>query len=272
MNSLEQQMMALLTDLKENYGAIGAKAEFEEEGASFEDALRLKEMLMPAALDLTIKIGGCKAIKEMYEVKKIGAKAIVAPMIETCYAAKEYFKALKSVFLQGELQNIESFINIETITGYLNFDEIISLPEMKELSGIVFGRGDMVRSLGLTKDEINSDEMLEFSSSLARKTYKYSKKFIIGGGVSSRSLPFFKKLPENCLNKIETRKIIFDAQKLLKSDNAKEGILKAIEFELMWIKNKQDFYKVVNDYDSQRIITLQNCYKKSLEEAELKVI
>lgn len=272
MNPLEQRMMALLTGLKENYGAIGAKVEFEEEGASFEDAFRLKEMLIQADLDLTIKIGGCKAINEMNAVKRIGANAIVAPMIETPYAVKEYFKALKSVFLQDELQDIETFINIETITGYLNFDEIMSLSEAEELSGIVFGRGDMVRSLGLTKDEINSEEMLGFSNSLARKTYKYGKNFIIGGGVSSRSLPFFKKLPENYLNKIETRKIIFNAQKLLKMDKAKEGILKAIEFELMWIKNKREFYGVMHDYDSQRIITLENCYKKSLQEFELEII
>lgn len=271
MNSLERQMMVLLTDLKENYGAIGAKAEFEEEGASFEEALHLKEMLTQVGLGFTIKIGGCKALKEMNEVKKIGVNAIVAPMIETPYAAKEYIQALKTVFSQDGLQNIEIFINIETITGYLNFDKIMSLPESKELSGIIFGRGDMVRSLGLTKDEINSDEIFDFSKSLALKTQKHGKNFIIGGGVSSRSLSFFKKLPGECLNKIETRKIIFDAQKLLKKDNAKEGILKAIEFELIWIKNKRDFYGVMHDYDGQRIITLENCYKKSLEESELKI-
>ena len=47
-------MVDQLKDLKENHFAIGIKAEFEAEGTRLEEALRLKEVITKAGLDLTI--------------------------------------------------------------------------------------------------------------------------------------------------------------------------------------------------------------------------
>lgn len=264
MNLLETKMLGLLIDLKQNHCALGVKAEFEEEGSSYKDAVLLKELADSAGLDLTIKIGGCKATKELFEAKEIGANSIVAPMIETPYSAESYIKAIKSVFNVEEFKNTAFLINIETITGYANFDDILNLEEGGFLSGIVFGRGDFVKSAGLTKEDVNSDKILEIANTLAIKTSCANKNFIIGGNVSTRSLSFFKKLPKS-LNKIETRKVIFDAQKLLSLDNAEEAILKAINFELLWIKNKRENYGILREIDAQRIIALENCRKKAVK-------
>lgn len=264
MNLLETKMLDLLIDLRENHCALGVKAEFEEEGASYQDAVLLKELADLAEFDLTIKIGGCKAIKELYEAKEIGANSIVAPMIETPYSAESYIKAIKSVFNLEELKNTAFLMNIETITGYANFDDILNLEESDFLSGIVFGRGDFVKSSGLTKEDVNSDKILEIANTLAAKAFDANKNFIIGGNVSTRSLSFFKKLPKS-LNKIETRKVIFDAQKLLSFNNPEEAILKAINFELLWIKNKQENYGIFHEIDKQRIIALEYCRKKAVD-------
>ncbi|MBP5620999.1 MAG: hypothetical protein J6X44_03185, partial [Thermoguttaceae bacterium] len=69
MNSLELKMVDALKDMKENHHVIGIKAEFEAEGTRLEEALRLKEVITKAGLDLTIKIGGCEAIKDMYDAR-----------------------------------------------------------------------------------------------------------------------------------------------------------------------------------------------------------
>ena len=90
---------------------------------------------------------------------------------------------------------------------------------------------------------------------------------IIGGGVSAHSLPFFKRLPAGALTKFETRKIIFDAQKALQDPHADKGILKAVGFELMWLKNKRDFYGMIFKEDAARIEMLEARYKKLIEEA-----
>ena len=75
----------------------------------------------------------------------------------------------------------------------------------------------------------------------------------------------FLKLPY--LTKFETRKVIFDAQKALADENADKGILKAVGFELMWLKNKREFYKMIYNEDAQRISMLEERYKKLIEEA-----
>lgn len=267
MNSLEKKMVTTLVDLRENHHVIGIKCEFEAEGTRLEEALRLKEVVTRAGLDLTIKIGGCEALKDMYDSRTIGVNAIVAPMIESSYALKKYIQSTKLAFPEDEREDIAFLINVETITGYNNVDAMLELPEAKDLTGIVLGRVDMTGSMGLSREDINSEEIFNIANVLAQKCLKHNKKFVIGGGVSAYSLPFFEKLPKGSLYKFETRKIIFDAQKALADKNADKGILKAVGFELMWLKNKRDFYGMIHNEDKQRLVMLESRYKKLIEEA-----
>lgn len=265
MNLLEKKMVDTLIDLKENHHVVGIKAEFEAEGTRLEEALRLKEVVTKAGLDLTIKIGGCEAIKDMYDARTIGVKAIVAPMIETPYAMKKYVQATKFVFPEEERKEVKFLFNIETITGFTNIEDMIASPYFADLSGIVLGRVDMTGSMDLTREDINSDKILDIAKTLSENMKKVDKDMVIGGGVSTHSLPFFKSLPY--LSRFETRKIIFDAQKALNDKNADKGILKAVGFELMWLKNKRDFYRMIFDEDASRLTMLETRYKKLIEEA-----
>lgn len=267
MNLLEKKMVQTLIDLRENHHVIGIKCEFEAEGTRLEEALRLKEVVTRAGLDLTIKIGGCEALKDMYDARTIGVNAIVAPMIESAYALKKYIQSTKLAFPEEERDEIAFLVNVETITGFKNVDEMLALPEAKDLTGIVLGRVDMTGSMGLSREAINSDEIFEIANTLSIKAIEHNKKMIIGGGVSAHSLPFFEKLPKDSLYKFETRKIIFDAQKALADKDADKGILKAVGFELMWLKNKRDFYGMIHNEDSQRLVMLETRYKKLIEEA-----
>ena len=267
MNLLEQKMCDTLKDLKENHHVIGIKAEFEAEGTRMEEALRLKEVITKAGLDLFIKIGGCEAIKDMFDARTIGVKGIVGPMIETDYAMSKYVKAAHFVFPVEELAAMELLINVETKTGMEHIDAMIARPEFKEITGVVLGRVDMTGSMGLTREDINSDAIFDIAKTLCQKMQKEGKKMVIGGGVSAHSLPFFRNLPAGALTKFETRKIIFDAQKALQDKNADKGILKAVGFELMWLKNKRDFYGMIFKEDAARITMLEARYKKLIEEA-----
>ncbi len=267
MNSLEQKMLETLQDLKANHHVIGVKAEFEAEGTRLEEALRLKEVVTKAGLDLIIKVGGCEAIKDMFDARVIGVKGIVGPMIETAYAMSKYIKATEFVFPEDERKETEFFINVETKTGVDNLDEMMARPEFNSLAGIVLGRVDMTGSMGLTREDINSETVFAIAEAVSRKMQKAGKKMVIGGGVSAASLPFFKRLPAGALTKFETRKIIFDAQAAIQDPNADKGILKAVGFELMWLKNKRDFYGMIFREDAQRIDMLEARYKKLIEQA-----
>lgn len=261
MNSLEKRMVDQLIELKENYHVIGVKAEFEAEGTRLEEALRLKEVVSKAGLDLTIKIGGCEAVKDMYEARVIGVSKIVAPMIETAYALKKFLSVTKLVFPQEEYEQVSFLINIETISGYHNFDSMLALPEINQLDGIVIGRVDMTGSMGISREEVNSSQIFDIAKDIILKAKSKGLECVIGGGVSAHSLPFFKNLPEGTIDRYETRKVIFKCPEAL-DENADKGILKAVGFELMWLKNKRDFYGMIHAEDKQRIEMLETRYQK----------
>ena len=264
MNNLEKKMVEVLTDLRENHHVVGVKAEFEAEGTRLEEALRLKEVVTKANLDLTIKIGGCEAIKDMYDARTIGVKAIIAPMIETPYAMQKYINATKFVFPEEERKDMNFLVHIETITGFNNLKEIISSPYFNDLSGIVLGRVDMTGSMGLSREDINSEVIFNVASPMSSAVKAAGKDFVIGGGVSSYSIDFFKRLPY--ISRFETRKIIFDANKAINDKNAGAGILKAVGFELMWLKNKHAFYGTIYKEDDVRLQMLETRYKKLIDE------
>ena len=43
--------------------------------------------------------------------------------------------------------------------------------------------------------------------------------------------------------------------------------MKAVGFELMWLKNKRDFYGMIFKEDEQRLAMLETRYKKLIEQA-----
>jgi len=266
MNTLEKKMVEALIDLKENHYVIGVKAEFEAEGTRLEEALRLKEVCMKAGLGLTLKIGGGEALRDMYECRVIGVDRIVAPMIESAYALKKFLAAAQLAFPKDERKDIMLAVNIETVSACKAFDEMLESPEIETLNGIVMGRVDLTGSLGLTREDINSPAVFEIVKALFTKAKAKSLECAVGGGVSAHSLPFFRELPTGYIDRYETRKIIFGCPAAL-GENADKGILKAVGVELLWLKNKRDYYSLISHEDDQRIMMLEARYKKLIEEA-----
>lgn len=265
MNLLERRMTDALIDLRENHHVIGIKAEFEAEGTRMEEALRLKEVCMKAGLGITLKIGGCEAIKDMYESRVIGVERIVAPMVETAYALKKFLAATKLVFPKDECEDLKFAVNIETIDACRAFDKMLELPELEKLDGIVMGRVDLTGSMGLSREDINAQIIFETTHDLFRKAKERELECAVGGGVSAASLPFFKDLG-SLIDRYETRKVIFQCPDAL-SNCADAGILKAVGFELMWLKNKRDYYGLIFEEDAQRIVMLESRYKTMIEAA-----
>jgi hypothetical protein len=266
MNTLERKMATALTDLKENHHVIGIKAEFEAEGTRLEEALRLKEVCMKAGLGLTIKIGGGEALRDMYECRVIGVERMVAPMIESAYALKKFLAAVGLAFPAEEREDITFAVNVETISACKAFDEMLRLPEIATLGGVVMGRVDLTGSMGLSREDINCRQVFEITRDLFVKAKQRGLETAVGGGVSAHSLPFFRELPAGTIDRYETRKVIFGCPGALSPD-ADKGILKAVGFELLWLKNKRDYYKLISQEDEQRIEMLETRYKKMIEAA-----
>jgi len=266
MNSLEKRMVDVLADLKENHHVIGVKAEFEAEGTRLEEALRLKDVVSKAGLELTIKVGGCEALLDMYQSRAIGVVHIVGPMVETPYALKKYLAAVKLAYPAEERDQVHFLVNIETIDAVRNFDRMLELPEIAELDGVVLGRVDLTGSMGKNREYVNSPEILEIARDLFTKAKKHNLDCVVGGGVSKETVPFLNLLPEGLVDRYETRKVIFSCPEALK-DGYEKGILKAVGFELMWLKNKRDYYKLIFEEDMHRIEMLESRYDRMIKEA-----
>ena len=263
MNFNEKRMVELLKELKSVYNVSGVKAEFEAEGTRIEEAMRLKEISLKAGLEMTIKIGGCEAIKDMFEAASLGVTHLVGPMVETPYALKKYLGAVKLAFNEEQREEVEFYVNIETITAVKNFSEMLKLKEIGELDGIVIGRVDLTGSMDLNRDHVNGREILEISLDLAKKAKEAGLKVVVGGAVSVASLPFFKEFPKGNLDRYETRKVVFNCPGAL--ENKEDAFLKAVEFEILWLKNKKSYYGNIHREDDARLAMMEERYRKSID-------
>lgn len=263
MNKLEKGMVSLLKEMKEKYHVLGVKMEFEAEGTRIEEAMRLKEVSLAAGLTLTTKVGGCEAIKDMFDAAYLGTDYLVGPMVESPYALKKYIQAVRLAHTEEQREDMEFYINLETITAVQNFEKMLAIPEAKELDGIVLGRVDLTGSMGLTRESVNSNEVLDICLQMASLAKQHGKKVIVGGAVSAHSKKFFQSFPKGHLDKFETRKVVFGCPGAL--DNPEEAYLKAVEFELMWLKNKKAFYGQIYSEDDSRLKMMEERYRSSIQ-------
>jgi 2-keto-3-deoxy-L-rhamnonate aldolase RhmA len=257
MNKTERKMVEILTRGRENFGIVSVKAEFEAEGTRLEELLRLVDVARASGLPMTVKIGGCEAIRDLLEAKQIGVRYIVAPMVESAYAASKYVAAKNLVYSADEQQDTDFLFNMETITGFENRESLIAaISETGGADGVVFGRVDFVGSMGWARDSINKQQTTDFAIGTAKLCKKADKQLVMGGGVSIESIDALRQVHAIRLDRFETRKVVFDASRALSTD-IEEGLVDAVHFELLWLLNKRDYYNGIAHEDEKRIGMLE---------------
>lgn len=259
MNSLEKLMLEFLRKGREHYGITAVRAEFEAEGARSDELLRLMEICYRADLDLVIKIGGCEAITSLHHAKLLGAKTLIAPMIESPYALQKYAQAVEQVYQDARI-DVEAYFNIETIQAFQQKETLAEEATRLGLTGIVFGRFDFAGSMGLGRQELNGQRVTDMVLEVSRLCLKHNLGFILGGGIAAESLGVVRQIADVFLTRFETRKVAFDPA-LLHTAHAEEALLQAAHFELLWLQNKQNYYKMLAYEDQVRIEMLSRRLK-----------
>ncbi|PKL92477.1 MAG: hypothetical protein CVV21_01605 [Candidatus Goldiibacteriota bacterium HGW-Goldbacteria-1] len=246
----EKLMFETLKKLRDEFGVEAIKAEFEAEGSRTDELVKLNEIVFRANLDMFIKIGGCEAVRDIDQCMLLGAKGIMAPMIETPFAMSKFKAAACKVYTAEERKDIEFIINAETKTMHQNINEIYD--EGKGfINTVVIGRVDLSGSMGIPRDQINNDEMFKATKDILEVSRKYGFICAVGGDISNiEAVPFILKL-EDYIERIETRKVIFNLKNV--KNKLKEAVLTAIQFEYYYLKNKESFYERMAREDKDRI-------------------
>lgn len=256
MNALEKEMLSLLKNGRDTYGFTHVRAEFEAEGVREDDLFRLAELTFRADLNLMLKIGGSEAVSDLYKAKQVGATTIIAPMVESSYATCKFIQSAKRVYTETERSDIELLVNIETIQGYEQREAIVDKIADNGLTGVVFGRVDFCGSLGLGRKDLNGAEITRRIKDVAHICQDRNLFFAVGGGVDAESALCLKEIAKTHLSRYETRKIAFSAD-ALSSSNAAQGLMEASRFELLWIRNKANYYKSISQEDQDRLKLLE---------------
>lgn len=237
--------------LRDNYGVVSIKAEFEAEGSRKDELIMLRELVESADLGLIIKIGGCEAVHDLDQCKLLDSTGIMAPMIETSFAMDKFRGAVTKVY--SDISNIEKIINAETITCLKNFDEILKHGD-GFLTGVTVGRSDLSASMGIGKKDIEKKDVFEATKEFCVKAKQKGLTTNFGGNIGIESIPFIINM-NPYIDRFETRKVVISKND--DSEFLKNAIAQALEFELLYLKFKSQYYIGMAYEDESRIKRLE---------------
>lgn len=245
-----EELQNILVKLK-GMGCSGIKVSFEDEGALYNEIITMRSLTSKVGLELSVKIGGCEAKRDIIDCLDLNCETIVAPMIESKFSLNKFFKSLDSY----KYDKKKGF-NLETIQGYKNLEELSTL--FSNLDFVTLGRVDFVGSLGKERDFVDTDEMYEIAETIFKKARENNTLCYMGGAVSIQSKDFIGKLVEkNLLDKFETRYIIYDAHQVDLKELDKLLYWGNV-FEVAWLKFIHARYMLHANKDVKRIKMIED--------------
>ena len=76
----------------------GVKAEFEAEGSSFRDLVRLRSFADKLNIPQFLRIGGPEANRDIKKSLEIGVNGLIAPIVESSFGLKKFIDAVKIIY------------------------------------------------------------------------------------------------------------------------------------------------------------------------------
>ena len=211
---------------------------------------------MALDLDVAVKIGGAEANSDIVRCLRRGITDIVAPLVETTYAAHKFTQAAHSRALSLGINEIGLHVNLETKTAAKNSIEIIE-NHKKLLKGIVVGRSDLSMSMGLSKKEVDSDKVMNVVSEVLKTGKAAGLMTTMGGTISTDSVSHISNLySSGMLNRFETRAVVFNIKtndKSLLSDSVRC----ALRYEQLLLKARSIYHSVRSTELKNRIESIE---------------
>ena len=252
MFSLERSLCKQLVELKENYNLMGIKAEFEAEGASFRDLVRLRRITSAVGVKLYLKIGGVEAVRDIKDSAEIHVDGLIAPMVESKFGVYKFVNACHEIY--GN-ETPELTINVETKNAILQIDEILDYAAGK-IENVTIGRSDL--SLAYFDPNIKPDSSFIFQilNEVGKKVKQRNMTLTVGGSVSANTIKKMQNYTElkELIHKMETRKIMLPTSTMLEN---KEAIKESLKFEELYILSKKEFSDMNISSEIKRLTELK---------------
>jgi len=261
-----QKLVAALDEGARNSAFAGVKAEFEAEGSRIDDLKVLLFAGKQAGLETIVKIGGCESLRDMRDLAVLGrVENVVAPMIESVFALKKFIAMSRRVFDEhGFRPNL--YFNLETKSAWANFSEILDLAkESGFIEGVTFGRGDFAESIGLERNEVDSNQVSDILLRACSMVSREGMKFGVGGSITVNSIPVLRELQSIGAHSFETRKVSWLFANIPKSDDElSQCIETGLRFELTWLQEKRERYMKIANEDEARRLNLQERFDQTI--------
>jgi 4-hydroxy-2-oxoheptanedioate aldolase len=251
---LEQKLESSLVRLKEDFGLYAVKGEFEAEGASFRDLVRLRRLTARHNISLYLKIGGVEALRDIKDAFNLGVDGLVAPMVESPFGVIKFLQAVGSVFSD---RKIFKSINIETCNAVKCIDEILGEAKGK-VDNVTIGRTDLSNSYLNAGTQPDSKFIFDLVEKLSDKVHSAGIALTIGGSITKDSVDKFKRSHKSWgknISSIETRKIVLPIDRMLETKNA---LIEALMFEELYLSSKLDTEIWLSQADRDRLARLKN--------------
>lgn len=253
MFGLEQKLFDQLIRLKEEYDLQGIKAEFEAEGSSFRDLVRLRRITDKLGVPLYLKIGGVEALRDVKDSLEIGVDGLIAPMVESAFGLKKFIEGVASIYKNTD---VHLSINIETRQAVANLEEILKLGK-NNIDNITVGRTDLSSSYFDEKVNPDSNFIFDLLGDLGEKISCTEINMTVGGSISKKSIELFKHDSNKWLrliHRFETRKVILPTEIMLKNINS---ITEALRFEELYILSKKEINDLFLEPETARLTRLK---------------
>jgi len=239
------ELKQILVELK-NMGCCGIKVSFEDEGALYNEIISMRSLTKDVGLDLSVKIGGCEAKRDITDCIDLNCDTIVAPMVESKFALNKFLKSLACYNYDKKMG-----FNLETIESYKNLDSMSEL--FNKIDFVTVGRVDFVGSMNKDRDFVDSDEIYEIVETVFKKAREKGTMCYMGGAVSIKSQQFLEKLiSQDLIDKFETRYIIYDVHKI-NITQLDKLLYWGNVFEVKWLKFIHARYMLHANKDFNRI-------------------
>jgi len=248
MFGMEKKVYEQILFLKENFRLEALKAEFEAEGSSFNDIVRLRRLTAMAGVKLFLKIGGVEALRDIKDSIELGVDGIIAPMVESSFGLKKFIDACKSIYKENR---IKLSINIETKNSVGQLEEILMLGK-GTIDNITLGRTDLSASFMDEKIKPDTKFIMDMIGYVGKRAKIEGYSFTVGGSISSLSLEGFSQNPSVAyyIDCIETRKVVLPKDAILAEGNA---LKEALCFEELYILSKKEISDAMIEPELSRL-------------------